>query len=250
MTLASILDRAMGLQREQAFDRVRRSPFVPFVPKAAPARGWRDLEEDVGEMFAGFSLRADAIEDAFERWRSDRLAEDRDARRFAHWRLSTARVALLRARRRATGTCRDCPCPALPGRVRCQRHVDAVRERAKTRRTDAIAAGCCESCSEPAVKGRTCLKHGKRRRERIRARRAEQEAAGLCTHGRCRTKATRGKHCRKHAEENLARARRWQQKGRAEGRCLRCTDPATHGIHCEAHAEENRERARRSRATA
>jgi hypothetical protein len=215
-----------------------RSPFVPFVPKPPPP-GWLDLESDIAEIFESLSSRSEEAEEAL--WR------------LALWlrknRLSTPRVRELRRRRRLAEICRECPQPALPGRRRCQTHIDAGRERAKKQRAAAIAAGRCVWCSEQAIKERECPNHRKRKREQIRDARNEQEAAGLCTHGRCPEKATRGKYCQKHAEANVSRAMRWRRKGKAEGRCVRCTDLATHGVYCEAHAEENRERARQRPAS-
>jgi len=193
---AAIFEHAKAAQRARR-DRRRasaRSPFVPFVP-APPPPGWLDLEGDIAELFAALSSRGEASEEAL--WRL--------ALWFRQNGLSTPRVAELRKRRRALGLCRECPRPALPGKRRCQAHVVAVRDRARRKRAEAIAAARCERCSEPAVRGRMCPKHAALTREKLRARRDEQQKAGLCTYGRCPEKATRGKYCDKHAAQNVAR---------------------------------------------
>ena len=92
-----------------------------------------------------------------------------------------------REAQRKAGLCEDCPDPALPGRNKCQAHVDianAATRRATARKKE---AGLCTvgGCGDPPEDGKTmCRPHLNEVNARSRAirerKKAERRKAGLC----------------------------------------------------------------------
>lgn len=252
MSLAARIDRARAAQvalregRRAAF----RSPPVPFVPEPLPARGWRDLEEDIAAEFAEHTSRTHAVEDAHERLRSRRMEAERETRRFAPWRLSTAANKALRARRRAAGLCIFCPTP-LANQWHCAAHAESERRRQAVFRDRATAAGRCANCSRPAEPGRSRCRAHLDKGAAYQASRFPPLPRPTLPEGRrcknCAQTALMGKTCCADcAEKARGRARNARDGAIAMGRCLNCNHPPMPGRRrCRQHLE--RETVRRAR---
>lgn len=65
-----------------------------------------------------------------------------------------------RERKQAEGECTRCSERRVPGKARCQFHVDQANREAREARHARIAAGLCRLCKEPAAEGKNqCQRH-------------------------------------------------------------------------------------------
>ena len=252
--IGPLLERARGVQREQQDERraAYRSAPVPFVPKPPPP-GWLDLEEDIAAEFAALSLHYDALEDAYERMRSETLAREREAVRLARYVRSTPRVARLRQRRREAMVCRECRDDALPGQTLCAEHAERNRRRSRATRSSMVAVKRCLGCKAPAETNRRrcreCLRDDAARAAKRRppSARPAGSQGPVSTCVECSRATLPGqRRCAGHAEKARARTRDKKAAAIAAGRCVTCTNSAKPGRRkCRVHLDKDAARARR-----
>ena len=160
-----------------------------------------------------------------------------------------------RKRLKQEGLCSQCTSLPVPGRSRCQKHLDKANALARRRNADRKRYGLCIRCPEKATEGHVlcqgCLDSLRTRdidwtgkRDKERTKQQIRMDSGLCKW--CEKPREAGRAlCTEHLQAERDKVRIYRADRKARGLCWRCGNPARPGGSlCQEHRDEVTEKER------
>lgn len=154
-----------------------------------------------------------------------------------------------RERLKQAGLCSQCTQSPVPGKSRCQKHLDKANELARRRNAERKTYGLCIRCPKKSAEGHVlcndCLTSLRRReinwddkRDKEKSKHQIRQSKGLCKW--CENPNVPGRAlCEAHLTTERNKVREYRAERKAKGLCWRCDNPARPGgALCQKHREE------------
>lgn len=145
---------------------------------------------------------------------------------------------VLADRRTSEGKCTECENPFVPGKKKCQVHIDKNAQRWARRALKHEILGQCTHCNDPVVPGLgRCEKH----RKSTNAQQVARNTTLTCIH--CDAPRVQGKrqcelHIAQAARRRLDQCTSYRADKSKRGICVCCSEPAiANRLKCQRHLD-------------